>query len=317
MDFFEELERLRNKQPRIALVNIDAQNSEYCSYCYKTKNGYLLYASDYNEDCINSYFIYHCRDCADSSYCQKCELLFDCVDCDACYNLNHCQDCRDCYDLEYCYDCVGCKNCFGCVGLRQKEFYIFNEPYKKEEYAARLAELKKDPEEARRRVDELRTKSPALFMHMMNDENCIGDYVYQSKNCFACFDAKGCEDVMYSNNVIETKDSMDCSNIYFGNVLDYECVAATYLYNCNFCYSCFESRDLEYCEQCFNSHDLFGCIFQKRGEYKILNTQYKKEDYFKKVAEIKDELKAQGIYGRCLPSTYPYEDSLAATFWPM
>ena len=115
MSFFEELQRLRSKQPRIALVNIDAQNSEYCSYCYKTKNGYLLYASDYNEDCINSYFVYHCRDCADTAYMQKCELCYESVDCDSCYNVNFSQDMRNCSDCDYSYDLVGCKNCFGCV----------------------------------------------------------------------------------------------------------------------------------------------------------------------------------------------------------
>ena len=315
MNFLEELERLRAKLPRIALANVLAENSEYCSYCYKNKNCYLVYASDYNEDCTNCYFIYNCSDCADSSYCQKCELVFACVDCEGCYNCNYCQDCRNCMDSEYCFDLVGCKGCFGCVGLRQKEFYIFNEQCKKEEYAAKVRELKENSEEVSRRVQELRAKTPVLFMHVMNNENCIGDYVYQSKNSLVCFDINKCEDVMYCNNVIETKDSMDCSNIYFGNVLDYDCVAATYLYNCDYCHMCFESRDLTYFDKCYNSHDLFGCVVRKRAEYQILNQQYKKEEYFKKAAEIKDQLKAQGLYGKYLPSTYPYEDSLAATFW--
>jgi hypothetical protein len=39
-------------------------------------------------------------------------------------------------DVEYSVCCMGCKNCFGCVGLNKKEFCIFNKQYSKEEYFA-------------------------------------------------------------------------------------------------------------------------------------------------------------------------------------
>ena len=37
-------------------------------------------------------------------------------------------------DLEYCIGLTGCKNCFGCVGLKNREYCILNKQYKKEEY---------------------------------------------------------------------------------------------------------------------------------------------------------------------------------------
>ena len=38
--------------------------------------------------------------------------------------------------------CVGCKDCFGCVGLHKKQYNIFNKQYSKEEYEKKVAEIK-------------------------------------------------------------------------------------------------------------------------------------------------------------------------------
>ncbi len=37
-------------------------------------------------------------------------------------------------DVAYSYACHGCQNCFGCIGLRKKEYCILNKQYTKEEY---------------------------------------------------------------------------------------------------------------------------------------------------------------------------------------
>ncbi len=34
------------------------------------------------------------------------------------------------------------KNCFGCVYLKDKQYYIFNEKYEPEEYEKKVAEIK-------------------------------------------------------------------------------------------------------------------------------------------------------------------------------
>jgi len=46
-------------------------------------------------------------------------------------------------DLEYCMFCIGCKNCFGCVGLKRKQFCILNKQYTKEEYEELVPKIKK------------------------------------------------------------------------------------------------------------------------------------------------------------------------------
>jgi hypothetical protein len=39
--------------------------------------------------------------------------------------------CNDCY---YCQQIISCKNCFGCEGLKHKQYCILNKQYTKEEY---------------------------------------------------------------------------------------------------------------------------------------------------------------------------------------
>ncbi|MDA1209081.1 MAG: hypothetical protein O2904_03570, partial [bacterium] len=50
------------------------------------------------------------------------QLLF----CDACW--------PNCHNLLYCNVCSSSHHCFGCIGLKQKSYCIFNKQYTKEEY---------------------------------------------------------------------------------------------------------------------------------------------------------------------------------------
>ncbi len=51
----------------------------------------------------------------------------------------------ECYentrDVEYSFSCVSCQDCFGCVGLRKKQYCIFNKQYSKEEYETLRAKI--------------------------------------------------------------------------------------------------------------------------------------------------------------------------------
>ena len=40
----------------------------------------------------------------------------------------------ECLNAEYCFNCHGCNNIFGCIGLRNKNYCIFNKQYSKEEF---------------------------------------------------------------------------------------------------------------------------------------------------------------------------------------
>jgi hypothetical protein len=65
-------------------------------------------------------------------------LMYECLTCgDEGYGLKFCFDCwPSCRDLEYCISCRSSSDCFACVGLKKKQYCIFNKEYSKEEYYA-------------------------------------------------------------------------------------------------------------------------------------------------------------------------------------
>lgn len=318
MDFLEELDRLRLKTPRLYNINIGSENSDYCTHSDKNKNCYLLFAANFNEDCLYGGIVLNSRDCMDVNYCEYSELCYDCLDIDHCYNCMTGQDLKNCSDCMFCYDCTGCQNCFGCVGLRQKQYYFFNEPLSKEEYAKRIKAYDFKNRETWKQIFqpfiELMKKIPRRAAHLTQSENCTGEFVVRSKNCFACFDAHESEDCFYLQDAWRTKDSADLT-FSDGTELCYECFSlGLNSYNCNFCNFIRTCSDCEYCELCFNCKHCFGCVGLQSKEFYILNQPYSRDEYFKKVTEIKAAMRADKTYGKHLSTTYKYEDT-AVVYW--
>lgn len=318
MNFLEQLEQLRFKTPRLYNINIGSENSDYCTHSDKNKNCYLLFAANFNEDCLYGGIVLTSRDCVDCNYCEYSELCYECLDIDHCYNCRYSQDLKNCSDCFFCYDCIGCKNCFGCSGLRQKEFYFFNEQLPREEYEKRVKVFDFKNREAvlemQKRLEELKQKTPHRFAHIIQSENCTGEFVIRSKNCFGCFDAHEAEDCFYLQDVWRTKDSADLT-FSDGTDLCYECFSLGLgTYNCNFSNFIRSCSDCEYCELLFNCKHCFGCVGLQSKEFYILNQPYSRDEYFKKVADIKAQMRADGSYGKHLATTYKYEDT-AAMWW--
>lgn len=313
MSYIKQMEELRLTLPRVGLLAVNCENSPYVSYSGNVKNCHLLCGSEFDEDCYYGFWLYDSRDSVDCDYCQKCELCYDCVDCIECYNVQHCQDSVNCRDSEFLYNCVGCQNCFGCAGLRRKQHYIDNKPYGKEDYEKTVKTLKEKnpPGKLWEMLEQMKRQVPHPYVHELNNENFSGDYVYNCKNTFGCFDVKEMEDCGNCNNCVALKDCYDMSNSYYNEELNYEVMSSMNLVNCNFCVTCFDSNDLDHCEHVYNSHDCFGCFSLKHAEYCIFNKQYSKEDYFKEVERIKKEMLDRGEYMQFPVSTYPYEDSNA------
>lgn len=130
----EELERRHPRKSFIGEQNEDVTGN-YLAQC---------------KDCLDCYNVRSCRDC------RYCDIIRDCKDCmdylcwgDRGERLYECQECghgthtmRFCsacyegiYDLTYCYQCcLTAAHCFGCVGIKKKEYCILNKQYSKAEY---------------------------------------------------------------------------------------------------------------------------------------------------------------------------------------
>jgi hypothetical protein len=170
--------------------------------------------------------------------------------------------------------------------------------------------------EATRQIEEMfkqaKQETPRKYVHILHSENCTGDYVYHSKNCHDCFDINDSEDC---GHIYEAVDKIkDCYDIYALEQAEmcYEGVSNWGL-NLNFCVGAWFSSNLEYCDFCQNCKDCFGCISLRAKQYCILNEQYTREEYERKIQAIKQDMRDKNLYGRWFPeSPYPFEDTLAA-----
>lgn len=133
------------------------------THMIENSTGDYLYRAKDCEDCFD------CSDIEDSRYCAQLQLgVKNCQDIyqygiglELAYqcamtgtNSYNCQFCYLCLwqvsDLMYCIDCYTSKNCFGCFGLKNKQYCILNTQYSKEEYFDLLPKIvermKKDDE---------------------------------------------------------------------------------------------------------------------------------------------------------------------------
>lgn len=315
MTFFEQFEKLRLHVPRLALMNFKEENSPYCNYTFKCVNSYYSIGSDFLKNSHYNYWGYHNINCIDCSYSRECEDCYECLDCKNCYNSTYLQDCEDCSNSTYCFDCQSLKDCFACIGLWRKQYYIYNKPYTKQKYFETVLKLnKKSPDELRKLFREVKKNRPHIYMHANHNEApSTGDYIYNSRCVRFCFDIERCDNSIYLNNAINCSDSVDISFAGEPPLKGcYEIMSGMGLENSIFCRTCWHGKNLEYCEYCFECEYCFGCIGLKKRKFYILNVSYTPDEYFKKTAEIKAEMRIESEYGRWYNSPYPIEDTKAA-----
>jgi len=303
--FIQEFRDLYNKTPQCGSWTRGSENCDYGDIITVSKNSYMCFNSGNCEDA------YYCEDsrelknCIDCGFCETCELCYECVDCTNCYNCNFTQDSANCNDVHFSYDLRRCNYCFGCVGLRDKTYYIFNQQKTKEEYEAIIKVLETlNPENIsniENQVEILKRKVPRMYIHQFNAYNSTGDYIYHSKNCYQCFDTRHSEDsghIIQANLDKGTKDCWDCGPIPTGLELSYDIAYSHVLFNCKHLYWCGVLNNCYYSTNCFDSENLFGCHYLKgktKGFY-ILNQPVDEAYYKQMTKEIIKYLRKKKIY---------------------
>ena len=135
---------------------------------------------------------------------------------------------------------------------------------------------------------ELAKVAPRIQLWIINStDSDYSNYCIDSKNCYLCFwAAGGNEDCMYSSYLVESLNCVDCDQI---NKCDrcYECFNCDTSYNCRYCVDSTNCRDAWFLADCYNCSDCFGCVGLKDQQYCLYNVQYSKEDYRKKIEELK------------------------------
>lgn len=320
MSFLQDFTELQQRTPRLAIINTNSENSAYTNYSTFNRNCYLVSGTHYSEDVYYSQYCVGLTSCSDCLDVEKSELCYDCVFSEKCYNCNYAGYLINCFQCDYAYDLTNCQNCFLSACLQNQSYCILNKALSKEEYETQRAFLIKNnsPKELLQMLEELRLKVPQRPVFQKNCENCLGSELRNCQDLTFSFRVKNAEHVIYGGtNINQCKLSMDVDNIAATMSEDlYQAIGVTGSYNITCSNVIWFSNNIAYSELIFNSHDCFGCIGRNHGEYEILNVKYPKKEYFKKVAELTDELKQEGLWGKMLmPTTYPFEDTAAAQYY--
>ena len=332
--FFKQWRDLFFSVPTPNVLNINNFNSDYCNFVFDSKNCYLNFASDMNEDTAYLYHSIENRNCFDMLGSRKNENSYELIDCERCYNSEHLSLCDECIDSKYCYDCRNCQNCLGCVGLRNAKYYIFNKQYTPEDYIKEVEKLSKKEKQKNieKKFFDVLLQYPRRFSNSRQAVNSIGDYLNNVKNCKDCFDVEGpAEDsrfVTYGVTGIKNVYDSFAGGVHFEN--SYE-VINTGLHASSILFSgtVWESYNINHCYFLKNCKNCFGCVGLKNKQYCILNKQYTKDEYEKLVPKIikhMDEMQyvdKKGriyAYGEFFPmelSPFAYNESTAQQYFQL
>lgn len=317
--FFEQFDELWKKVPQLALFNSKSQNSEYANFCEQEHNCYLLFASNRNENCYYSDYIWDSKGCVDCFNVEKGQFLFMCVDCTECYDCSYSQNCHNSNNLLNCYDCRRCHDLFACVGLRDKSFCILNKEYSKTDYLNILAnEVEK--EKILIEYELLKKQVPRLYANILNCEDVTGDYLHSCSRARYCFNSFDLQDAYcVENSPGGTRDVCHISGCTHCELCS-ELVSVAYGHNCHcVMYSHTGIADSKYCVLSTSCGDLFGCVGLRNKKYCILNKQYSKEEYENLVEKIIEHMKKTGEWGEFFPislSPFYYKDTVANEYYP-
>lgn len=325
---FPQLSEVKRRTPSQAtLIDGLIVNSDYIHYAGSSKNSYLIMHADFCEDCYYGYGFKNNKFCVDGFYNLHCEWCYDCVDVHRSYGLIGSQDCTNCSSSAFLRDCIGCRDCFLCVGLRQKQYCFKNQQLTREAYEAEKAKMDLGSyriyQQCRTEFATMSARHTFKEYHGHNLQNCVGDYLVNCKDCFQCFDCEDVENARYcSQMVLGSKNIMDCYQYGTNLHESYECAicgANSYhiLFNFNAAMTCSELLYCWYMESC---HNCFGCANMHRQKYCILNKQYTREEYEALVPRIIDHMRSTGEWGEFLPikiSLFGYNKTLAQLYYPL
>lgn len=321
--FFDQFNDLQKQIPRANVVALQNENSDYSTGTAYCKNCYLINSSEYCEDCYYGKLFQNCKNCVDCAYVYDSELLYECFNVTKGYNCRYVYNSQDVVDSWFCDNLRGCQNCFLSTNLFGKHYYFLNEPLSEVDYKQKVAEYTSNPTklaEAKQQFDELRKKRIYKYANIINCENCTGDFLANSKNCTDCYDVTDSEDCTYVQVGVQTKDLLDCSNMYIKPELSYEVLGTIGTYNVHFSLYIFNSSNIWYSQQLFSCKDCFGCVGLRNKQYCIFNKQYSKDDYEREVAKIITIMQQTGEWGEFFPaslSPFGYNETLANEYLPL
>ncbi len=338
-NFFEQMLELRNKSNYMGQETLYStlQNTPYANAAAYQKDCFMIFNADYGERCVYSTSYANLTESLDTYRTNSSELCFECVEAYKCFKCIYSENIESCSNVMFSKNLSGCTDCFGCINLRNKNYYIFNQEYSREEYKEKIKSFNLDTQDGvinmLEKVKNFYLTQPyrATIGNSMN-LNTTGDMVYECKNVKNAYQVSNTEDSRYIQMLImgPTKDCYDYTVWGYGVEKLYECLTVGEgAYNTHFSAQCWPAAiENEYCMYTIQSKNCFGCVNLKRKQYCILNKEYSKEEYEKLRIQIIDDIKnnpyidkngRKWSYGEFLPidlSSYSYNETVANSIFP-
>lgn len=332
--FFTQFKELLKSVPVPSVFNARTVDCFYTQHTGDFKNGYLVMASWGGEDISYAARVQRSKDSMDVFVLMNGEMCYECVGVSKSYRLFFSCNCDGCDNSYFLYDCKGCSNCVGCVNLRNKSYYIFNIPYSREGYLAKIKELNLSSRDGLSKVkkefEELKLHSIQKFANISNSVDVTGDNISNCSSSHVMFDtSNGVKDCKYIQNGLEMNDGYDGYGVGAGSELLYESFdTGVQGFRQCFCGIVYGGIDVYYSYNCHNCKNCFGCTGLQKKEYCILNKQYSKEQYEALLPKIKihmDEMpyidRKERIYkyGEFFPvelSPFGYNKTVAQEYFP-
>jgi hypothetical protein len=114
-----QLYTLRLNVPRLNLVTVDNENSDYTTGTGYCKNCYLINSSENSEDCQYGKLFQNCKNCFDCSYVYNSEKLYECLNVKKSYTCSYLHNSSDCNNCFFSDDLIGCNFCIFSSNLRR------------------------------------------------------------------------------------------------------------------------------------------------------------------------------------------------------
>ncbi len=323
--FFEQWNELQLKVPKIALYAANNEQSDYVNMTGYSKGCYLVFAGDYDEDCMYSTQIIKSVSCVDTLNCTESEDCYEVVDVERCYRLFFSQNCKHCTDGMFLFDCRGCTDCLFSTNLRNKRYYIFNKQYTPEAYQAKKAQIMAELvagklPELWQRFSDLCIKAIHRPLEQANSEEVSGDYIFNSHQSQHCYDVNGTDQCAYVYTGFHVKDLMDVCHTT-DIELGYESTSLGYqAYNCQFVMTAWTVTNCYYSAEIFHSNDLFGCVGLSKQKFCIFNKQYSEQEYYVLRDKLIAHMRTTREYGEFFPmqlSPFAYNESMAQVWYPL
>ena len=321
--FLDIFKKVPKKNLSIDLSSGPIINTEYANMAGGMKNCYMVFNGGDGEEMMYCRGIMKGKEISDCYFGENIDLSYECVNTNRSSGIIFGKNVLSCVDSQFLLNCSGLTNCFGCVNLRNKSNCWFNQQLTHEEYVKKLGDVIGNYfilEEQKIRFHEFCLQFPHRENNNIKIMDCIGDYLFESKNIKDSFEITESENCKYVCYTKKTKDSLGVIGFGIKSEQLLEVVSTGYSSNVLCSNAIDGSQNIMYSNSLHNCTDCIGCDGLKNAKYCILNKQYTKEEYEKIKDHIIKELTEKGIHGLMMPpeiAPFAYNETIAQDNMPL